>query len=704
MANELISITDANGDDFTFGGCLERIAGNLTVTISVDGAFDPTAITNQNGYQDGTLVDNGDGTWSFDMDAASLFLDGLCIPIIVFTDEPCELLCPVLTIDQQVDSGSVNSILSIDTDDTVTSFIVNGNTFGSTEALINDALSSDCYTYVIEILLNDVCLFEFDVILPACTTSATIEDCTTVDLCTINTPDFEYECLPNGDIEVTLDSGGGTVIAELTEWSNDGLSWNNFSTIFTPSSETGYIRYLVDYEDGCDPKEVVKEFACPFDCENFAECECEYDQATNEYLSNCNDNFTSTVSTDDTLYYIDGSLIGIPYTLGTPIDSTGINEISFKRTIVFDDACDDLIIEWGCSKVSQDCDYVLYDLTCTHDINSNSITPTFTGDESILTVSEKTYSVDGSNYAPYLGGSIPANNFALFKWKIKIEGCDLEVLTSACYIPCPCPTIEFPDEPIKVVIDGCVSICDEEMCLEVCSKFGTDPNKVVIEVTASGVPLSTITGFNFPYSDIQIADLEADLNTYISSNGGGSAMVTLQDMYLNGNIDSRTFCIRTNSSISFESIETGDNTGSVIEMFAPCVDCGSEGMSFVGTPPSCQQVIMNSTDTSCTNYSQILFVDLYNDCGSASGNFDILASSDIVSWEIVNPCEITLNVFSNSTNAINYSYLHSGNNCTLTLPCYPSDYPMGVLSALTEVKATDKCGVEHLILILFGEN
>lgn len=452
MAVAITSIVDSALTDFTAGGCYGDIAedSNLTVTISTTQTLNPDSITNFSGYVDGSLTDLGGGNWSFEVTPESA-LDEVCIQVVEYTPEDCANVCPEITLTQTINGTSYSTDFNLVSDYTFNDVIINSVTHVGTSGTVTGTVAGDCITYSITLeLLGEnasTCTYNFDITLPACDTEITQTDCTTTDYCTVNTPTVNYVCDSGGTVTVTEDPGNeATVLGEELSWSNDGLTYQTFTSSFVTTEQTGYIKYVVDYDDGCAPQEVIITFTCTIDCDGTFEYNCTYLDSTNEFVATFTDNNTVPIQSDTIEYFVDGGSTGIPYTSGTLIDATGINRIDWKRTIVFNAPCPDEVIEFYCAKVDEDCNYTGYSLTAEYDINSDSVVPTFTGDETNLDVSEKTYSVDGSSFSAWLGGAIPTNNFATFVWRIQKIGCEpVCLIATAARSQC--------DNPINVVVD-----------------------------------------------------------------------------------------------------------------------------------------------------------------------------------------------------------------------------------------------------------
>lgn len=530
MAITVISVVDESGTDQSNGGCLEDVDGNVTITIDAPN-LNPDSVANNPAYVDGTLVDNGDGTWSFESDPSKM--DGQCFFFEEFDDVNCAESCPSYTISQTVNGSSVSADITIVSEFTIVSTELNGVTYTGGAFSVDLSATGDCVDYSFTVLDDKACLYTFTANLPLCDYTLEGSACENQNACTggANQPSLSYDCLENGDIQVTT-TPGGAIASETTYFSSDGNVYTEFVSIFTPQSEVGFIKYVVDYEDACPPKEIIEQYICTTDCENIAECACVYDQAANTFTSTCTDTFTATVLTETTVYYIDGNTTPVNYTLGSSISAVGINRIDFKRVVTFQGACEDLELEWSCSKVDEDCDYGGYDLSCIYDENTQSVTPTFSGDDSILDTSEKYFSVDGGVRQVYAGGSVVTNKVALFFWKIQIEGCEPEILTSFCSVPCPCTgdivveppivnveppivNVEVPAPNVTVNVDAC---CEEEPppnpCPDPTRKEGTS-NVVRSTHLAFGIAGSYFTTQNFIH-------WQTNNDTYVAGGGGTS--------------------------------------------------------------------------------------------------------------------------------------------------------------------------------------
>lgn len=550
MAQTLIDLYDAGANSYfpvPSDLCREDFDGNLF--FHVDGI---TGDTNLNGFLSHpafvNAVDNMDGTWTFEMNP-DLLATGECITLYEETPTPCVDDCPEVTFRQGVNGdGDLVAIIAVNHDD-LASVEVNGNLYTTNWVTETTAPTGSCVIYVFEIISNAGCTWNFTITLPACEWYGAFDDCLDHNECTSFAPSLTYACdNATGIVTVTTNDDGGTIVTESLWWSCTGMDGTWIAVVgsaFTPTCEEGFIKWVVELDDACPEFEIIEPFLCPLDCENTSECACEYDAGADTFTINCTDTFASGIATETLVYYIDGGAIPHVFAIGVPIPATGITRIDWFRTVEFVDSCPDLELTDYCTKVDE-CDYTGFDVTCEFNDAEMYGTPTFVGDETILTRSEKHYSVDGgATWSPYFGGSIHTGLFVIFRWVIQVADCEPETKISACGNCDKCDDLNVTinndiDNPIYVAIPECVYVADcidqPIACQQACFDFSETPNLTNL-TTEAGANLNADPAFNFPYSSAQYLNFLSDLLAYLATNGGGT-------VWADRNNDTEIFCIQ----------------------------------------------------------------------------------------------------------------------------------------------------------------
>ena len=580
MAQTITDIQDTGANNYTADPyiCREDIDGNLFITI--DGY---TADTNIDAFLNHPAfiagVDNMDGTYTFEMNPDLLDSEE-CITTYEETPTPCIDECPEVSFRQgnPNEDGDVVAVISINHDD-LASVDVNGNIYTTNYIIETTTPTGSCVIYDLIITSNTGCSWTFTITLPACEWYGAFDDCANHNECVTLNPSFTWSCNETtGTVTVTPDYDGGSVISETFEWSTDGVNWTTFVTSFTPDAVTGYIRWTLNLDDNCEDIEIIDTFTCGVDCENSSECACTYDAGLDEFVINCTDSFLSATSSDTTVYYVDGSPIPVPYTLGAVISGAGITRIDWERTIEFSDSCPDLVLTGSCSKIDE-CDYTGYELTCNFDNDLMTATPTFAGDTTILDTDIKEYSINGAPFGSYIGGGILTSLFVVFKWTIGIEGCDTETLVTSCGHCDKCDDINVTinnGQDLNVnITNDCLPVgeCEPHLiaCQEVCFRSDSGGVTVVKEIElADGTLLSTVPAFfTFPYASCY-STLKIALNAYLAVNGGGWA-----DIECSGGLSEA--CIQIyDSYINFDNVIYNRGSADEKAFFFPCERCDYE--------------------------------------------------------------------------------------------------------------------------------
>lgn len=268
-----------------------------------------------------------------------------------------------------------------------------------------------------------------------------------------NYPRIQYETcfLDDGELvtNVTFDDSmiASTIATDVREYSIDGgVSWLPFvvnplpSPVPTPPTPPTLVRWTVTYTDDCVGHQVFIPLLCartPPDCNNHPKIACHFDPDTETFSVTTAMNPSGSNVTDWHLEYSDdGGLTFNPYTVPFVVDDA-IDSIIVIANPEYDDSCPQgpvLTCQWVRDEAEINCDYSDYELTSEYDPNTGAHIPTFTGDEDVLEVNTKEYSLDGGvTWTEYLTN--PSGELVIFRWTIKFEGCCEKILPSASVRP-----------------------------------------------------------------------------------------------------------------------------------------------------------------------------------------------------------------------------------------------------------------------------
>lgn len=320
--------------------------------------------------------------------------------------------------------------------------------------------------FVITVILEDGCVY---------TTTPTIQvwniegDTNTLnyDICDAppdgllgcdNYPSIQYTCTGLGSTATLIfnDSQITSPIAtDVREYSTDnGASWLPYVfpvPIITPALG----RWSLTYSDACPPTNVLINVAClapPLACNNTPKIQCFYDTATDTFSSVPTINLGgSTVSDWHHEYSDDGGLTFQAYTVPFVV-APAIDSIIAIINPEYGDGCPQGPVKtcaWIRDEDVINCDYSDYSLTSVYDSGTGAHIPTFTGDEDVLEVNIKEYSVDGGlTWVTYVTN--PVGQLVIFRWTIQFEGCCEEILISGSQQPADSPVMRRIYEAINI--------------------------------------------------------------------------------------------------------------------------------------------------------------------------------------------------------------------------------------------------------------
>jgi hypothetical protein len=217
------------------------------------------------------------------------------------------------------------------------------------------------------------------------------------------------------------------------------------------------IRRIVTFTDGCPTLNLYQTVTCIPETECFNSRLVEFTVDENDLLTiTLTDDFNSSVDTDVVQVSLDGGLTFASY--AAPIQLSGGEEVVITSLVTFDDNCPALTFQTSfINDITAQCDYDQFEFECVFAENTNTFTFDFDGDESLLEVNIKEYSLDGGvTWIPYVG-AVNAE-FILGRWTVKYENCEKHIIVRGCQSGCK--KVEICS-PVTVQVDGCVPICGD---------------------------------------------------------------------------------------------------------------------------------------------------------------------------------------------------------------------------------------------------
>lgn len=221
-------------------------------------------------------------------------------------------------------------------------------------------------------------------------------------------------------------------------------------------------------------------------------------------------------------------------------------------------------------------EYDAFTFSCSH--SESGFTPSADANGQILSDNLIEFSLNGGqSWGVYVGGAV-AGDFAMFRWTVKIDGCEQRVLYTGCVKPC-CPDIELPSGPISVTVDNVVQVDGDFCCDETSGGGGTDgngnpcPDPLTIAGSSNVIPRRNdafgVFGTYFAPENADEIHFQTDGTTYVL--GGGGTTINLEDCVWGAAFPDSGDCSRINKS----GIWTDDPTATDVT-FALCfnVDVG----------------------------------------------------------------------------------------------------------------------------------
>lgn len=412
------------------------------------------------------------------VDANKLALDlDRCLKFIATPVAPGETTCTCFDIDLTATVVSTeNGVTVIDLDwnldsppDTVQAFIIKQGgdpaqeftgTSGTVQYQIETNDNKITLFFVIMVILENGCVY---------TTTPSIEVYNITG--STNTVDYDI-CLdpPSGELTCdnvallsgvcNFDIGAGTLTVtptfdgtgisspintETKEYNLNGDGWvayggGDIDCGFIALFDYLALRWTVTFNDDCPDQvysQIVQCFRTPPDCNNKPKIICLFDDATDTFTINVNNNAGgSDVDEWNIMYSEDGGATFDPYTAPFVVDPA-VDSIIATAYPEYADSCPPgplLSCSWIRDDDANNCDYDEYDLTSVFDEGTGAHIPTFTGDEDPLEVNIKEYSLDGGlTWTPYVTN--PVGQLVIFRWTIQFPGCCEEILVSASQEP-----------------------------------------------------------------------------------------------------------------------------------------------------------------------------------------------------------------------------------------------------------------------------
>lgn len=289
---------------------------------------------------------------------------------------------------------------------------------------------------------------------------------------------FESECDPStGQITVTPRESFASPVAE--------------DTISSPLTGVGELTVTrsVSFSDGCDPITATEVFTCATirSCNNSLVIESDI---TNGIVTLTEtESFDSVIASNTGLKYsLDNGATWEDYT--SPVELAEGNTLIYSRSVLFEDGCDDIIQSGSITNEEENEDpsspecagYNAFSISASYDTNTQQFSATWSGDESLLEISEMLWLIGGSDPfdnnnsgVPYFFSPINGQGVFVVGWKIKLPDCEEAILYATAYGQ---PTVvidEIPPidinssppitiDPTSLPIEFCQVQCDDCGC------------------------------------------------------------------------------------------------------------------------------------------------------------------------------------------------------------------------------------------------